>query len=269
MQIKPLIFDIARGSMADGDGIRTVIFLKGCPLHCQWCHNPESHCANMQFMWDAGKCIGCGNCLKQCSTNAISMKDKIFYNPSLCSFCGRCANACNALALRQVGKYYSPDELIDIVKEDSRYYTISGGGVTFSGGEPLLHMEYISNIAKILHAMDISVAIETSGYFDFARMEQSILPYVDTFFYDIKLMDCTLHEKYTGVKNDIILENFQRLIEKDVSVIPRTPLVPEITDTLENRLQIEAFLERYHRREQHVYLPFHNSGSQKYHMLLK
>jgi pyruvate formate lyase activating enzyme len=217
----PLIFDIKRGSIDDGDGIRTVIFFKGCPLNCSWCHNPES---------------------KKCEV-------EYFYG--------------NNSEPSPIGREYSFDELLSIIKEDSTFYKVSGGGVTFSGGEPTLFMEYAGKLAKLFCENGISCALETCGYFDFDDFKELLLPYLDCVLYDVKLMDSAEHIKHTGVDNGIILENLRRLSDEDIRIIPRTPLIPGITDTDENLERISCMLRELGLEGEYVKLAYNDSGLRK------
>jgi len=208
----PYIFDIVRGSTVDGEGIRSVVFIQGCPLRCQWCHNPES--------WDY-----------------VAPKVKISSNSSHAG-------------------YYEPSELVSLLMQDYFYYKLSSGGVTFSGGEPLSHCAYIGNIAKRLHKKGISVIIETSGYFDYTSFENLVLPYTSTLLYDIKIFDEQKHIQYTGKSNALILKNLKQLVYAGVNIIPRTPLIPNITDTQENLEDIAHLLRSLNLEKNHVLLPY-------------
>lgn len=210
----PLVFDIVRGSVADGDGIRTVVFLKGCPLGCAWCHNPESQDAGATWL----------------------------YHPERCAKCGKCATGCDYGARVSVGRYYAPDELTEIVLRDRIYYESSNGGITFSGGEPLLHIDYVAAIACAAKKQGVHVLVETAGCFCLSHFERALLPYVDTVFFDLKIFDEELHRLYTGRSNREILDNFRRIIRMGVSVLPRIPLVPTAVANEKNLAQLADFL---------------------------
>ncbi|MDR0294270.1 MAG: radical SAM protein [Oscillospiraceae bacterium] len=230
----PLIFDIKRGSLDDGPGIRTVVFLKGCPLNCSWCHNPESINPGPEVFYDAARCTGCGNCGKLCPSGA----------------------------LRRVGKRYAIRELTELLLEDGAYYRVSGGGVTFSGGEPALYMEYVGAVAQSLFEHGIPTALETCGYFDMADFGRYILPYLTILLYDVKLIGRPEHIRHTGRDNRVILDNLRALASK-ITVIPRTPLIPGVTDTDENLSGIAGFLRECGLEQAHILLPFNGAGERK------
>lgn len=240
---RPLICDIRRGSIDDGPGIRTIVFLKGCPLNCIWCHNPESIDYNAEMVFYPTLCIGCGECRAVCQNGAINFELESRIERKLCISCGECANVCPTLALKKIGRYYTIKELTEILMLDNKFYKVSGGGVTFSGGEPLLYMEYLSGVMKELKKEDIHIAIQTSGFFDFSLFKKKVIQYVDMVFYDIKFINRHLHKKYTGRDNDIIINNFMCMLkEKSIQVIPRLPLIPGITTVPENLLAIADFI---------------------------
>lgn len=224
----PFIFQIKRGSLDDGDGIRTVVFLKGCPLNCLWCHNPVSKKQYIDYTYISKLCQNCGNCL----------------------------NFCPSGALRLSGRQCPVGELISLISEDITYYKVSGGGVTLSGGEPTLHPEFIGEFAKNLKKKEINCAIETCGYFDYSPFKDLVLPYLDCILYDLKLIDPTEHKKYTGRDNRIILDNLRRLVKEGIRIIPRTPLIPGITDTESNLQGILRFLEELGLADSHRTLPY-------------
>ena len=232
----PLIFDIQRSSFVDGPGIRTVVFFKGCPLKCDWCHNPESQLVNSEILWYRNYCSSCDDCFNVCKYNAIQHgngQNRI--DRSKCNSCGECANACNHNALKIAGHAYSAESLADIVLKDKTYFKTSGGGVTFSGGEPLMFMEFLASVCKKLKEENIDIAIQTCGYFNFDQFEKTVSQYINTIYFDLKLVDNVLHKKFTGQYNNKILENLYKLFSpKKHKIIIRTPIVPGITDTIDN-----------------------------------
>lgn len=214
-----LIFDIQRFSIYDGPGIRTNVFFSGCDLHCLWCHNPESQEMRPRLMFYRSKCVGCGECKKFCS--------KAFTD--LCDGCGKCAEVCSHGARKLVGRTVSEDEVIDTVSRDAAFYRQSGGGVTLSGGEPLLQADFAAEILSGCKARGYSTAIETAGNVPWEAFGK-VLAYVDHVLYDIKAIDESLHKRLTGVSNWLILENAARLKKSGVSLVFRMPVVPTLND---------------------------------------
>ncbi|GKX56516.1 glycyl-radical enzyme activating protein [Leminorella grimontii] len=257
MNTQPLIFAIKRGSLSDGKGIRSVVYIKGCPLRCAWCLNPESFSVQSGLSFDESLCLFCGKCEAACPSGAISMNIVPRVNVNACRRCGACAASCVPNALRQVGEAYCDDRLIELLEDDKAFYDISGGGVTFSGGEPLLFPRYVGRLAKRLQQIDISVTIKTCGHFDYRRFAHFVAPHVDEIYFDITLIDGADHHHYTGKRNALILTNLSRLVnETRISIIPRTPLIPGITDTKRNLGGITRLLERYGLASRHRLLPY-------------
>lgn len=214
-----LIFDIVKGSFCDGPGVRTTVFFKGCPLKCPWCHNPESQRYEMEIMHFPELCIGCGNCQR--------------------------AKPCYSLARREVGKPYGAEQLaLELIKAKT-YYETSGGGVTFSGGEAFGFVDYLTEVAGILKKENIHIAVQTSGFFDYHKFESKLMDKIDLIFFDLKIMDPCKHQKLLGKSNEVILENFKKIIESDITVIPRIPLIPNYVATEENLASIADFLSEH------------------------
>lgn len=256
----PLIFDIRRGSMDDGPGIRTVVFFKGCHLRCVWCHNPESMSPFAQIAVYPGQCVSCRQCQNTCPAQAISYNPGMSISREKCIVCGRCSDVCPACAIKKIGKYYPDHLLLELCLLDEPFYKTSDGGVTFSGGEPTLHMDYLGLILRKLKNKGIHTAIQTCGYFDFPRFKKTVLPYLDMVFFDVKFIDQNLHRKFTGKDNRLILDNLTCLSKKvSIPVITRTPLIPGITDTSENLNSIVEFTGRLGLHN-HKLLPY-NTGS--------
>ena len=232
----PLIFDIQRSSFVDGPGIRTVVFFKGCPLRCDWCHNPESQSVKREVLFYKNLCSSCDACYTVCKQNAIHLgNDQNKIDRSKCNSCGECANVCNYNALKKAGQVYSVDSLINIILKDKSYFKTSGGGVTFSGGEPLMFIEFLSSVCKKLKEESIDIAVQTCGYFNFDKFEKQISPHISTIYFDLKLINNTLHEQFTGQGNNLILQNLYKLFSPKMhKIFIRTPMVPGITDTNEN-----------------------------------
>ncbi len=239
----PLIFAIHRFALDDGPGIRTTVFLKGCPLSCIWCHNPESMSPWRQMAVYPDLCILCGSCRLVCPEEAVSESPILQIDRNLCNACGLCAENCPTTAIRAIGKEYPLDELLEILRRDQHFYEASGGGVTFSGGEPTLHLNYLGDALKELKKEAISTAIQTCGMFNYEDFSRKVLPYADLIMFDIKLIDAAQHRRYTGKDNAVILENFRRLTkEAGNKVLPRIPLIPGITATPDNLRKIASFL---------------------------
>ncbi len=236
----PLVFDIARGSYADGPGMRTVVFLKGCPLRCLWCQNPESHHPHAEPLFYPEKCIHCGQCARGCYTHAR----------------------------QTAGVYYSPAKLAQLIAQDNVFYDVSQGGVTFSGGEPLLCIDYLYETAQRIKQEHIHIAVETCGYFDFDNLEKRLLPLIDLFLFDLKVMDPQLFETYTGKSNSLIIANFIKLRAAGAKIMPRIPLIPGFTAVEENLSQIAAFLVQQGVTQCQL-LPYNPSGLDKWQRLGK
>ena len=264
MDDTPLIFDIVRGSFVDGPGLRTAIFLKGCPLRCEWCHNPESHDLSREIIYHLSRCTRCGRCQEVCGAGAIDIKAGQIIDRSLCVKCGECCETCDSLALEAAGRYYSPDELREIILRDQEFYESSGGGVTFTGGEPLMHIKYLEDVMDRLKKAGVHIAIETCGYFDYRHFQKKILPLVDLILFDLKIIDPVLHKRFTKKNNELILDNFRRLQqEKKAAVIPRMPLVPGYTTAEKNITSLAEFLADNHF-DCCEFLPYNPSGNGKW-----
>ena len=245
---KPLVIDIKVNSLDDGPGIRTVIFFKGCNLDCIWCQNPESKSSAIELLYERDKCIGCNSCIDSCTLNAISPENEFFVDRTKCTLCLECVKACPSTALSIIGKEMMVNDIIHKIIKYKPFYDISGGGVTLSGGEPTLSLEFISKLLKKLKSEGIYTLIETNGLFDFRRFKSLILPFLDVIYMDIKFINQEVHKKYCGVSNKVILENFSKLLDLSscgkFTIIPRTPLIPNITDTDENVQSIIQFLKK-------------------------
>jgi len=258
----PLIVEIKRHSLEDGPGIRTVVFFKGCPLQCVFCQNPETQDAKKEIAFSAVKCIHCGMCERQCPTRSIelSFSGRIFRET--CIKCGVCAKACPVSCFRVIGSWHPVDELIEILMRDVAFYRHSYGGVTFSGGECTMYPEYLEHLLKELKKKGIHVVLETCGHFNPAIFEKKIFPYVDLVYYDLKIADSGTHEKYTGMKNETILENLSFLIHLDrEKIITRIPLIPGITGTEKNLRELLDFLHGMGAQSVTL-VPFNPMGSE-------
>jgi pyruvate formate lyase activating enzyme len=240
----PLVVDIKRNSLDDGPGIRSVVFFKGCPLRCVWCQNPESLSAKAQIQLEPERCLDCGDCLAVCPEQIAGSAKEPGPDPK-CRVCGSCVEACPSGARRIVGTAYSIEQLFELLVKDEPFYRHSGGGVTFSGGEPALFPRFVGNLAGMLQSKDIHVLIETAGLFDWTGFEQDLLPNLSSIFFDLKIADPVLHKQLVGTENKAIHENLKKLIAcgfKDLLV--RLPLIPRVTDTLENLTAIAGLVKK-------------------------
>lgn len=263
---KPFITDIQKYSIHDGAGIRTTVFFKGCPLSCIWCHNPETQSFSRQLLFDGEKCTGCGSCVQACPSEAITLSGKIAVtDESKCAHCGVCLDYCLQNIREIAGKYYTIEVLIEEIEKDKVFYEQSGGGVTFSGGEVLAQdMDYMEELFSRLYGKGYRINLDTSGYAPFHHIKR-LLPYVDTFLYDVKIMDPDLHKRYTGVDNHLILDNLKKLSEENAAIWIRIPVIGGVNNTISNMEGIAEFLkaEKISIRQIHL-LPYHNTGSGKY-----
>lgn len=264
-----LVFNIQQFSVHDGPGIRTIVFLKGCPLRCQWCANPESQHHFPELAYNHNKCIGaheCQICKQFCTAGAIKEgeNDKVKIDRSQCTNCGECAEICPSKALEVFGKYMSVEEVLKIVEEDSIFYARSGGGLTLSGGEPLLQAEFVYKLLKEAKERGMDTAIETCGYVDWKKAEP-VFKYLNTVFFDIKCVDGNKHKQFTGLSNEIILSNFIKLCQlyPKTPIIVRTPVVPGFNDTEEDIFAIANFIKGIPHVTYEL-LPYHRFGESKY-----
>lgn len=266
---KGIIFNLQRYSIHDGPGIRTTVFLKGCPLRCLWCQNPESQSAQPEIFFDREKCKGCGTCVKACPKGAIEIKDgKSRTNRQLCKGIGKCAEVCPNGARNLIGRYATAGEVFKEVKEDEIFYWRSGGGVTLSGGEPLAQPEFVIALLKLCKDAGINTALDTSGYTKWGTFKR-VLEYVDLVLYDFKHMDPVEHKKYTGVSNELILDNVRRIHhELSITILARVPIIPGYNDSVENIKATARFIAKELDKSVKVHLlPYHRLGEVKYERL--
>jgi pyruvate formate lyase activating enzyme len=232
---RPLVFDIKRHSLDDGPGIRTTVFLKGCNLRCLWCHNPESIDSAEEIGFYPNTCIKCGDCVSACQVQACWLEDAVHIDREKCVKCGSCVKVCPADALRTIGHFYPVEELVEILLRDKAFYEVSDGGVTLSGGEPTLHMDYCREVLYKLKEWRIHTTLQTNGLFDWEEFQEKILPWIDLILFDVKLANARKHLEYTCQYNLRIRANLARLVQVKASgVLPRIPLIPEVTATQEN-----------------------------------
>lgn len=294
-----LITNVQRFSIHDGPGIRTTVFFKGCPLRCFWCHNPETWRMQPEIQLFTERCIGCGECIKRCPQGAHKLADEMangnvheqanenedgqidkrgdrqvdgrrdrqrLFNRELCLACGKCAESCYAGALVMTGKWWTPEELLEELMKDHKYYEESGGGITLSGGEPLLQQKFCLRILQLCKDNGLSTAIETAGFCRWEDLE-GLLPWLDLIIMDIKHLDDEQHKAVTGVSNRRILENAQRLSAAGMPLLIRTPVIPGVNDTPEAIGAVAGFIRSFPNLLYYELMPFHRMGEGKFRSL--
>lgn len=259
--MKAKIFEIKRFAVHDGDGIRTTVFFKGCPLKCVWCHNPEGIGFEPQLAYYENKCIACAECVSVCPTGAHSVKTEHFFEREKCIACGKCADICLGNALAFYGKEMTVDELLPILLEDKEFYDNSGGGVTLSGGECLMQADFCAEILKNLKENGIHTAVDTCGFVSKDALDK-VVPYTDIFLYDFKAFDENVHIKCTSVSNKLILDNLKYLDGCGKKIEIRIPYVPGFNpDQIE---KMAEFLKGLKNITKVRVLPYHNYAGSKY-----
>lgn len=258
-----MIFDIKRYAINDGPGIRTAIFFKGCPLECWWCHNPEGQSRQPQLMFRVSRCKASKACLQVCPQNAITWLDGSITNWEACDDCGKCAEVCYAGAREMVGRVFSVNELMAEIERDMPFYDQSGGGVTFTGGEPMFQRELLFETLLACKNQEIHTTVDTSGHAAWEEFEL-INPLVNLYLYDLKLMDEIKHKQYTSVSNHLILNNLKKLSGTKAHIIVRLPLIPGVNDDDENVERSASFLAGLPYLDGVELMPYHEIGLAKY-----
>lgn len=264
MAVKGLLFDIKKFAVHDGPGMRTAVFFKGCPLRCAWCHNPEGISPRPEVLVFSDRCLKeCRDCLPLCPQGALKkIKGTIVLDRGRCDGCGACAEGCPAEALRLAGRRYGVAEVMAEIHRDLPFYRQSGGGATFSGGEPLAQPDFLLDLLAACRDGGIATAVDTSGQASFALFER-ILPLVDLFLYDLKLIDAASHERWTNAGNSLILDNLQRLSRAGAGIAIRVPLVPGVNDSVRELDDLAEFCSSLPCRHPVHLLPFHRGHAAK------
>ena len=259
-----IIFNIMKYCVHDGPGIRTTVFLKGCPLGCWWCHNPEGLAEHRELSFRQDRCLLCGACYDACPNGAVEVRDGLFLPiRERCQRCGACVEVCFSGAREMVGREVTVTEVIEEVEKDMVFYEVSGGGVTFSGGEPLMQPDFLAALLESCRGKGIHTAVDTAGYAPSDTLRR-ISELTDLFLYDLKIVDDELHETYTGVSNVLALENLKMLASLRDDVVIRIPLIPGINDNEESISDIYHFISTLETVSEVHLLPFHKAGRDKY-----
>ena len=262
-QPRATIFEIERFALNDGPGIRTVVFFKGCPLRCQWCSNPESQGTTLELFYLPRRCLGCARCVSACERQALGYQGRVVIDRERCNACGRCVLACNTTALSLAGREVAVQEIFQEVLRDEAFYRHSGGGVTFSGGEPTAQPQALRELAELCHDAGLHTCIETCGHFPWEELRET-LPALDLFLFDLKHISASRHLELTGTGNELILDNFRRLLGAGKPVILRFPLLPGVNDETRHLEELGEVLAATAPGIRIDILPYHRLGNAKY-----
>lgn len=262
--ISGVVFDIKKYSLHDGPGIRTTIFLKGCPLRCWWCHNPESQSPAIEMIFRENRCIRCGACVAACVHGAISWNEHgPVHDGEKCARCGACADVCYAEARERVGREMTVPQVMAEVERDLAFYDESGGGVTLSGGEPLWQQDFALALLQACKEKEIHTALDTCGFAAWQTIKR-VRKFVDVFLYDLKLINSEQHRQFTGQSNALILRNLEALLQRGHKIILRVPIIPGINDDEETTRQLAAYAATLPHLQEIELLPYHRIGVDKY-----
>ena len=263
---KGYVLNIQRFCTDDGPGIRTTVFLKGCPLKCVWCHNPESQKLREEIMYEAEKCVGCGNCASVCPNDCHGIEKTHIFLRKNCIGCGICADVCPAKALELYGKEMSAEAVLETVRRDIAFYEATGGGITVSGGEPLFQPYFTAELLRLCKEKGIHTVMETCGYAS-ETVFSEVLSYCDAVLFDIKETDEEKHIAYTGVSLQPILRNLEILNKKGIPFVIRAPIVPTLNDREEHFENLKRLRDKFENCEKIQIMPYHDFGSYKYEKL--
>ena len=267
MKTEGIVFNVQKFSIHDGPGIRTTVFLKGCPLRCQWCANPESQLSGVQILYDEKKCLRCGQCVRCCPKQALSMgtDKRVYVNFQRCNGCLLCARQCPGKALTHEGERKSVEELVDVCLQDRAFYEESGGGVTISGGEGMAQPDFTEALTTALRERGIHTAIETTGCVS-AEVFRRLAPLFDLLLFDVKHYDPVRHREGTGVGNERIVENLTWARQRGLAILPRVPVIPGFNNTAKDAEGLSRLLNQIGLNRVQL-LPFHQMGERKYEFL--